>query len=55
MEIVYFIILPYAKCLPKEKKQEFHENVDRNNTKSKVQGLLNECDKLIEICKHVLW
>ena len=37
LELVYFILLPYTKSLPKEKKTEFHETVDRSNVKSKVQ------------------
>ena len=36
LELVYFILLPYAKALPKEKKTEIHEKVDRSNVKSKV-------------------
>ena len=36
LELVYFILLPYAIALPKDKKTEFHENVDRSNIKSKV-------------------
>ena len=37
LELVYFILLPFTKQLPKDKKKEFHENVDRSNMKSKVQ------------------
>ena len=36
LELVYFILLPYSKALPKDKKYAFHENVDRTNVKSKV-------------------
>ena len=36
IEIVYFILLPYVLLLPKEKKVEFHDMVDRSSTKSKV-------------------
>lgn len=52
IEIVYFILLPYTQKLPKEIKIEFHDKVDRSSTKSKVQNLINESDRLIEICKH---
>ncbi len=38
--------------LPKEKKDEFHEKVDRSSTKSKIQFLVNESERLIEICIH---
>ncbi len=37
LEVVYFIKLPYTKYLPKDKKNEFNENVDRSNVKSKVE------------------
>jgi inositol 1,4,5-triphosphate receptor type 1/inositol 1,4,5-triphosphate receptor type 3 len=30
LEIVYFILLPFARYLPKEKKIVFHETVDRS-------------------------
>lgn len=36
IEIIYFILLPYTHLLPKEKKDEFHEKVDRSSTKSKI-------------------
>ena len=36
IEVIYFILLPYVHCFPKENKNEFHENVDRDNSKSKV-------------------
>ncbi|CAD8059333.1 unnamed protein product [Paramecium primaurelia] len=52
LEIVYFILLPYTHNLPKEQKVEFHENVDRSSTKSKVQFLVQESERLIEICEH---
>lgn len=52
IEIVYFILLPYTHNLPKEKKNEFHELVDRSSTKSKVQYLVTESTKMIEICEH---
>ncbi len=41
--------------MPKEKKIEFHENVDRSETKSKVTDLLNITADFIEICKHEFW
>ena len=40
LDLIFFIKLPYCHCLPKEKKTEFHENVDRNNSKSKVTALM---------------
>jgi hypothetical protein len=52
IEIVYFILLPYVHLLPKEKKVDFHDMVDRSSTKSKVQALVNESERLIEICIH---
>lgn len=38
--------------MPKETKTSFHENVDRSNIKSKVEGLVDNSETLIEICKH---
>lgn len=31
VETIYFMMLPYCKRLPKEKKMEFNETVDRSN------------------------
>lgn len=42
--MAYFILLPFVKFLPKEKKIEFHDSVDRTNVKTKVQGLVEECE-----------
>jgi hypothetical protein len=52
IEIVYFILLPFTHMLPKEKKDEFHDKVDRSSTKSKIQTLVYESERLIEICIH---
>jgi hypothetical protein len=52
LEIVFSIILPYCKCLPEEKKDDFHEKVDRSSVKAKVTDLVTEIEKLIEVCKH---
>lgn len=41
LELVYFIKLPYTKFLPKDKKNEFNDNVDRSNVKSKVEVKIN--------------
>ena len=32
LELVYFILLPYTKFLPKDKKIAFHDDVDRSTT-----------------------
>ena len=42
IELVFFFLLPHTHNLPKEKKTEFHELVDRGSTKSKIQGLMDE-------------
>ena len=55
LEMVYFMLLPYCKLLPKEKKQQFHNSVDRSNTKSKVSDLVESGEDLIEICKNEFW
>lgn len=36
LEIVFFPLLPYCRCLPKDKKYLFQEEVDRSSTKAKV-------------------
>ena len=36
LELVFFFLLPHTKNMPKEKKIEFHELVDRGSTKSKI-------------------
>ena len=36
LEIVFFPLLPYCSCLPKDQKKKFEEEVDRSSTKAKV-------------------
>ena len=36
LEIVFFPLLPYCRCLPKDQKLIFEEEVDRSSTKAKV-------------------
>ncbi len=55
LELVHFILLPYTKAMPKDKKVDFHDNVDRSNTKSKVSDLADIANEIIEICKHEEW
>lgn len=31
LETIYFMLLPFCKRLPKDKKKEFNETVDRSN------------------------
>lgn len=38
--------------LPKESKIEFHESVDRDSVNSKISGLIEKADDIIDICKH---
>ena len=52
LELVFFPLLPYCKCFPKEEKQKFQENVDRGSVKSKVQGLVESSPLFIEIMIH---
>ena len=54
MEKVLFILLPFCKLLPKEVKNEFHENVNRTNVKTKVQELLSKRNQFIETAKYEL-
>lgn len=52
LETIYFILLPFTSYLPKEKKLNFHEEVDRSTAQTKVSSLFNEADNLIEVCEH---
>jgi len=54
VEKVRFIVLPYCHELPKEVKSEFNENVNRQNTKTKVEGLVKESEAIIDVCQHEL-
>jgi len=35
-------------------KREFNENVNRQNTKTKVEGLVKASENIIDVCKHEL-
>ena len=52
LEIVFFPLLPYCKCLPKEEKVLFQEQVDRSSVKAKVQDLVKRRNNFIQIMKH---
>jgi inositol 1,4,5-triphosphate receptor type 1/inositol 1,4,5-triphosphate receptor type 3 len=36
IETVYFILLPFTSYLPKDKKVQFHDQVDRSTNQTKV-------------------
>ena len=46
---VYFPKLPFCKLLPKDAKVEFHDDVDRTSSKTKLTYLMDETEKLIKI------
>ena len=52
LERIVFYKLSYLNYLPKESKTEFHESVDRDSVNSKISGLIEKADDIIDICKH---
>ncbi|CAD8210359.1 unnamed protein product [Paramecium octaurelia] len=52
IERIQFYKPPYCKYLPKERKKEFHETVNRDSTNSKISDLIEQTDSIIEVCKH---
>ena len=48
MEKVYFPIPPFCKKLSKEIKNKFHNSVDRGSAKSKLIGLIENSQEIIE-------
>ena len=49
---LYFPLLPECINLPKTIKREFHEKVNRNSVKTKVSGLMDEADYIINVIIH---
>jgi len=49
---IFFPILPLCKMLPKQIKNDFNENVNRINTKIKVEELMASASFFIKIMKH---
>ena len=52
MQKIFFPILPMCKMLPKEIKENFNENVNRINTKIKVEELMATAPYFIKIMRH---
>jgi hypothetical protein len=52
LERIVFYKLSYLNYLPKETKTEFHESVDRDSVNSKISGLIEKADDIIDVCKH---
>lgn len=52
LEKVNFIMMPYCHYLPKETKNEFHEQVNRDSPEAKKQYLKDQANRIIYICKH---
>lgn len=49
---VYFPLLPITRFLPKSLKNDFHERVNRDSTKSKINDLMREKDSFIRTMIH---
>lgn len=49
---IYFPALPLFQKLDKKLKRDFHENVDRSTTVSKIQGLIKSSSYLLLAMKH---
>lgn len=49
---IYFPKLPFCKMLQREYKEEFHENVQRTSTKTKLTYLMKQSPFLITVMKH---
>lgn len=49
---IYFPKLPYCKQLPKDVKSEFHNDVDRTSSKTKLTQLMVDSDQIIKLMKH---
>ncbi|KRX06791.1 MIR motif [Pseudocohnilembus persalinus] len=52
IEKVHFILIPFCHYLPKETKQKFNDNVNRDSIHSKITGLLEQTPHIIQIMKH---
>lgn len=52
LQRIQFFYLPICHCLPKERKDEFNQMVNRETTNSKVFDLVSETKKLIKICEN---
>lgn len=44
--------MPFCKELKDDIKEAFNENVVRTSTKSKLENLMKESDKIIKTMKH---
>ena len=49
---VFFPLLPITRFLPKSRKTEFHENVNRESTKTKISNLMKDKDDFIRTMNH---
>jgi hypothetical protein len=49
---VYFPKIPYCMLLPKDSKNDFHNDVDRTSSKTKLSFLMDETKKLIKTMEH---
>lgn len=47
LEKIYFPLLPFCFCLPKKVKKDFHEDVNRSSTKTKIADLMKEAPQII--------
>jgi hypothetical protein len=49
---VYFPKLPICKMLPKDSKTDFHNDVDRTSSKTKLTFLMDETKHIIKTMEH---
>lgn len=52
VELVFFFKIPYTLNLPKERKVEFGESVNRESAKSKLNDFIMNLEDFNEVCKH---
>lgn len=49
---IYFPKLPCCQLLPKDLKNDFHDDVNRSTAKSKITRLMNETENIVNTMKH---
>lgn len=49
---VYFPKLPCCHLLPKELKNDFHDDVNRSTPKSKITDLMNMTEYIVNTMRH---
>jgi hypothetical protein len=52
LEKIYFPYMPFCKYLREKDQVNFHNNVDRTSTKTKLTGLLEQSKNFYDVMKH---